>query len=378
MRNNIFRIFKKECFRFFRDRRLVFTVILMPALLMYAIYSITFSGVQNAQSSDFGALCYFENMPTEMAANLDEMGFWEADATSLAEAKTQVESGELDLAVVFPDDFLDHLTIGSTTQTIEVYCNSGNKISQNACDQFIATMDAVETSVVDLLHVNTTDLVSTDAVLTQSLSSILPMAVISLLFSGCISVASESIAGEKERGTIATLLVTPVRRRDLAIGKILSLSLFALLAGLSTFSSLLLSLQNSIGEHGGSILQIYSVQEFALVLALIIPTVLMLVSLLSVISATANSVKEVSTYSVLMLIPVMITSMLPMLPWDLTNPLLKVIPMINSSIGLSEIFAKQYQVGEILLAGGCNLLYTFGFGILLTKMFDSEKFMFRK
>lgn len=378
MRNNIFRIFQKECHRFFRDRRMVFTVILMPALLMYAVYSISFSGIQSSQSTGGGALCYFENMPADMADPLDEMGFWVSGTTSLEEAKSQVETGELDLAVVFPENFTSQLTVGSEAQTIEVYCNSGISSSQTACDSFTAAMDAFEASIVDLLNVSTTDLVSMDAVMTQNLSTILPMAVISLLFSSCISVAAESIAGEKERGTIATLLVTPVRRRDLAIGKILSLSLFALLAGLSTFSSVLLSLQNSMGEIGGSVLQIYSITEFSLVLVLIIPTVLMAVSLLSVISATANSVKEVSTYSILVLIPVMITSLLPMLPWDLTNPLLKLIPMVNSSIGLSEVFAKHYQVGEILLASGSNLLYATGFGFLLTKMLNSEKFMFRR
>jgi ABC-type Na+ efflux pump permease subunit len=59
---------------------------------------------------------------------------------------------------------------------------------------------------------------------------ILPFLILSFLFSGCLAVTPESIAGEKERGTIATLLVTPIKRRELAIGKIISLSILATLA----------------------------------------------------------------------------------------------------------------------------------------------------
>lgn len=65
-------------------------------------------------------------------------------------------------------------------------------------------------------------------------SSMLPMLLMIFLFTGCMSVAPESIAGEKERGTIATLLVTPVKRSHIAIGKIIALSIIALLSGISS------------------------------------------------------------------------------------------------------------------------------------------------
>ena len=54
----------------------------------------------------------------------------------------------------------------------------------------------------------------------QLFSSMLPFLLLIFLYSGCISVAPESIAGEKERGTIASLLITPVKRSHIALGKI--------------------------------------------------------------------------------------------------------------------------------------------------------------
>ena len=72
------------------------------------------------------------------------------------------------------------------------------------------------------------------------MAMIMPMLMVSFLFSGSMGVAPEAIAGEKERGTMATLLVTPINRAHIAIGKILSLSVIALLSGLSSFLGVIL------------------------------------------------------------------------------------------------------------------------------------------
>ena len=46
--------------------------------------------------------------------------------------------------------------------------------------------------------------------------SIVPLLLLILVFSSVMSIAAESVAGEKERGTMATLLATPIKRHDIA------------------------------------------------------------------------------------------------------------------------------------------------------------------
>lgn len=75
----------------------------------------------------------------------------------------------------------------------------------------------------------------------------LPMLLMIFLFSGCMSVAPEAIAGEKERGTIATILVTPTKHSELAVGKIFALSIIALLSGASSTLGTILSLPKLMG-----------------------------------------------------------------------------------------------------------------------------------
>ena len=89
-------------------------------------------------------------------------------------------------------------------------------------------LDTYESALANKFDVNpgeeVYDMATEEDLSAQVFSMMVPMLLMIFLFSGCMAVAPESIAGEKERGTIATLLVTPVKRSHLAVGKIISLS----------------------------------------------------------------------------------------------------------------------------------------------------------
>ena len=105
------------------------------------------------------------------------------------------------------------------------------------------------------------------------------------------SLAPESISGEKERGTLTTLLVTPVHRSEIAIGKILALSILALLSGLSSFTGTALSLPKLMAMSGDDVgvnVNVYHVQDYALLLMIVLCSVLLIISLISVVSAYAK------------------------------------------------------------------------------------------
>ena len=81
------------------------------------------------------------------------------------------------------------------------------------------------------------------------MTMIMPFLFVVLLFSSAMSICCESIAGEKERGTIATLLVTPVKRSYLVLGKVISLGITALVSALVSFIGLMASLPKLIGSE---------------------------------------------------------------------------------------------------------------------------------
>ena len=111
------------------------------------------------------------------------------------------------------------------------------------------------------------DLASDKDITGKIFSMLFPMLLMTFIFSACTSLAPESISGEKERGTLTTLLVTPVRRSEIAIGKILALSILALLSGLSSFTGTALSLPKLMAMSGDDVgvnVNVYHVQDYAL------------------------------------------------------------------------------------------------------------------
>jgi sodium transport system permease protein len=199
-----------------------------------------------------------------------------------------------------------------------------------------------------------------------------------LLFSGCMAVAPESIAGEKERGTIATMLITPAKRSHLAFGMILVLSLMALISGASSTLGVLLSLPRLMGSEMQLDGSVYGVTDYVMLTVVILSTVMLFITLISVISAYAKTIKEATTYVTPLMVLSMLIGLSGMMGTVAENSLLYLLPIFNSVHSMIGIFSFEASVVNVAITVAVNLTFT-GIGIfVLTRMFNSEKIMFNK
>ncbi len=391
MNSNILTIMKKEFSRFFRDRRLMITTLLLPGLLIYAVYSFMGSALTDLFSvdADYRPTVFAENLPESIYALSDQapIALYEMpEDASAQDCMDSVAEQKLDLFVRFPGDFDAAVAAydpasGAPAPNVEIYYNSTKTQSQAAYSALTALLDAYESAMANKFDVNAGtggyDLATEEDSSAMFFSMLLPMLLMMFMFSGCMSVAPESIAGEKERGTIAALLVTPMKRSYLAIGKIASLGAISLLCGLSSFVGTILALPKLMEGSGmGMSAAVYGISEYSLLVLTILSTVLLLVSLISVISTFAKSVKEASTAVMPLMILVMILGLSGMFGGGVpTSPLYYCIPLYNSAQCLSSIFSFSASVGNVLITAAANLLVTGLCVVLLTRMFNSEKIM---
>ena len=394
MKNNTWTIIKKECARFFGDRTMLMTTVIMPGLLIYLIYS--FMGNNFMQPKDEEpAIMYVENLPESVHPVLEalplEMVTENFDAEKLRNELVLKDSKYI--LLVFPEDFdsltaqYDPISGHQMAPNVQLLYNSASEPSQQAYSMVSAALDAYESTICNRFDINNTvdgsavyDLASNEDVVGNFFSELIPMLLLLMAFSGCMSIAPPSIAGEKERGTIATLLVTPLKRRELALGKVLSLSFFAMLSGLSSFLGMMLSLPKLIhADEMGLDANIYQVSDYVTLLLLIFSTVLILVSVTSIISAKAKSVKAASAVMAPLMLVVMLVGMIPMMSGTKVDSIAYyLIPIYNSVLAMSQVFAHEAHLLPIIITIAANALYT-GLGIwVLTKMFNSEKVMFSK
>ena len=380
--NTVLTIIKKEFRRFFSDKRLIFTTILMPGLILYLCYTligVISSSVTADQPQSYTA--YVRNMPDILSDSLSAVLDVSSQPVTDEEAKNLIAEGELDLLIIFPENF-GELTPSADAPDVEIFYNSAETSSLNAFSAVTALLNAYEESIANVFDINggdgVYDLADSTSVSMYVLSMVVPMVMIMLMLSGCISVVLESIAGEKERGTIATLLVTPVRRSHLAAGKIIALSVISVLSGLSSFLGLVLSLPNLMGGYSVEFtLAAYGALDYLGLFLVVISTVLIFVALLAIVSAYAKSTKEANGLIAPVMIVALVCSLASMF---VSSPSIGLyfVPILNSSLCISSLMGGVFGIAPFLITMAVNLVCAAALSFLLGVMFNSEKIMFNK
>lgn len=390
MGRGIWTVMKKELARFFKDRRLCLTTLLLPGLMIYVIYSFMGDALRSQfavdENPDFQVDALY--LPDSMRSLSEELpfSFQEIDASMKADALNAIQNQELDLYIEFPQAFDEQVSSydpasGKAAPNIILYYNSSSTSSNEAYQQMIGFLDGYEDQLANRFDVNRNndkaDLADAKDLSSMTFASMMPMLIMIFLFSGCMAVAPESIAGEKERGTIATILVTPIHRSELALGKILSLSIISLLSGLSSTAGVLLSLPKLMGSAEVSV-NVYSWNDYLMLGFVVLSCVLLLITMISIISAFATSIKEAQTFVMPLMILVMIIGVSGMFGSVKQDLFWYLIPLYNNVQCMTAIFSFQCNLTHILLTIGSNLLYTAAFVFLLTRMFHSERIIFSK
>lgn len=391
MKNNILTIMKKEFTRFFKDKRMVLTTILMPGLLIYAMYTFMGDGLSAMYTTgeDYVPEICVVNLPEAFQSVSGLPMDFVTDKTE-EQARDMLVNGTVgcDLLAVFPEDFeaavaAYDVTSGEAAPQVELYYNSTNPDSTTAYDMMVELLDNYESAMTNKFDVNSQekqyDLASEKDSTGMIFSMLVPMLMMVFLFSGCMAVAPESIAGEKERGTIATLLVTPMKRSHLALGKIISLSVIAILSGLSSFLGTMLSLPKLMGGMDGISAAVYKAGDYVMLLAVILSTVLVIVSLIAIISAFAKNVKEATTWVTPLMIVCMVIAITSMI--DSMKPgnlFFYLIPLYNSVQCMTGIFSFAIELPAVLITVAANLVYAVAGVSVLTKMFNSERIIYTR
>ena len=396
---NILTVMKKELRRFLGDRRMLATLVL-PGILIYVVYSLmgsAFSDVMGG-TEDVEYRVLTHNLSPTVATITEQSGlnityYSCPDCSEEHSPETIAESineGGYHAYLVFPENFDQSIATydpasGLPAPEAKIYYNSSDADSATAYSSLLALLDALESSMTNRFDVNmsqdvTFDVASEEDVTGMLFSMLMPLLLVILMFSSCMAMTAESIAGEKERGTIATLLITPIKRSHLALGKIAALSIMSLLGGLCSFTGVLLALPKLMGgEAMGAVdTSVYTVSDYAMILFIILSTILVFVSLIAVLSALANSVKEASTLISPLMLVVTVVGVSGMFTGGAENPALFLIPVYNSVQCISGVFSMSYEPLQIILTVAANLATAGLFVVLLTRLLNNEKVMFKK
>ena len=367
-------LIKKEFLRFFRDPRLIVTM-LLPGILIFVIYSIMGSVMWNEEPTDYSfnvLVCGSSQATNVLSEAIGENGwtvsYEEVTAEGLDGAKAAVEQGEKTALLVFSENFDEAAERG-----VEIYfradSDEGYVFGAYATEFLRAYSMSFPVTVYNFESEQNAG--------TSVMQSLLPFLIVVLIFSACMSVTIESVAGEKERGTLATVLVTSVKRSHIALGKVIPLACIALIGAASSFLGVILSLPKLMGTSIGAFAGGYGFVEILFLFLLITSITPLIVAAISTVSTYSKSVKEAAGYTSTFMILVMILSLLAAFlsgfgAWVVA------VPVFNAVAVMQEILAGTVVVWKTLVSVGLNLVYTAGLVYLISRMLSSERIMFGK
>ena len=403
MKQALASIIRRELKRIFTDKRMMITLFLVPALSIGLIYTaigyVSMNFINDVE--EHNATYVLNDTPDRMVTFINEQtGF--LDHADLVFVENQdvsnyagdIRAGKLDMYVDFSDNF-DEGIANIKAAVVYTYYNYGEDYSIEAKNNFEDNIlipfrtyvqetrfqNAYAVKVFDIEDMSEkAETVNVEKAAGKTLSSIIPMLLSIFLFAGAMSVVMDSIAGEKERGTLATMLVTPVRREAIAIGKMISHAIIATLSALSSILGMLVTLvvlMLMLPDEIGSGFELhYQWLDMVFLIGLIIMLVGIYVGVISLLSALSKNVKEAGTYMTPVYMVIMVLSFMNMYAFN-AEPLWKyAIPIYGQITGLKEIFMYQItplKFGVSLISAVVTLVLLV---VLIRNLFNNEKVIF--
>ena len=381
---DIITVAKKEIRAFFTDKAIMLQMFILPFVIVFGycmlMTSMTDAQKESTEQLEKPVVAYSINAPEEFKSALEELKIVPAPDNDIDKYQKQIKNKETDLLMVFPDDFKMSDPGSADLSNIDIYYNSQKN---NSMELYSKTTIVFTTMQPRIFTFNETadknyDLFDSDAMFRKMLGGIIPMMVFMAVYMVCMSLAANSVAGDKEKGFLNTLLITPIKRGHLAIGKSLSILVVAIISSCSAFIGMALSLPK-LGKSmdmGDAIK--YSIQEYIMLFAAVVTGSFVLVAILMIISTVAKDVKQATTISPLLLFVILIPTLFNMTDsfseriekLGSTNYL---IPVWNSVKMLQDVIRLEYTVQNACTMVAVNIAAAAVGIFIVGRLFNREK-----
>lgn len=406
MMNGTKNIVLKELSRVFHDKKMVFSLFIMPAIMIVGMYSLMGTLLSNMMSDieEHVPSVYIQNAPEDLDEFITTSGYnanieylnVEDDTDRI---KDGILNGTVDLLVVFDKGFSETIaaykTIGDPIPEVKTFYNTSEDYSMAARENFESTllntyqqsllqgrlgnMEQLQVFYIDK-EPETSIIVDEKKQDGKILGMMVPFLLNIMLFAGAMGLGVDAITGEKERGTLSSMLVSPIKRGEIVFGKLISLAILSSISAAVYVVSIVVAMpilmNGATGGALGSVSLQFSPLEIVMLLVILMVVVYLYVSIVALIAVIARTSKEANTYVMPAYIMVMLGSIMTFAGSGDVKLANFFIPIYNSAVSIQNLLMGELTLVQfgatVLTIGALAALIT----ALITKAFNSEKIMF--
>ena len=332
-------IVKKELTRVFTDKKLVINLFVLPGVLIMVMYSIMGSLISKMETDIKTHIptIYIQNAPEDLDYIIDAVDFegnitYISSKDSTTHIKDGILKGDIDLLVIFDEGFIETIRsykdVGDPIPEVRTYYNPSEDYSNAAKGNFTASvLHAYQQSLlaerlgnIEQLQVFYIDrdpeagiIVDESKANGKFLSMLLPFLINIMLFQGAMGLGMDAITGEKERGTLASMLLSPIKRSEIVFGKLISLGILTSLSAVIYTVSVVVGIQRLADGAMGAMTNIqFTPVQIVQLFVMLIVLVYLYVSMVSIVAVYARTQKEAGTYVTPLYILVMLGCIMTM------------------------------------------------------------------
>jgi sodium transport system permease protein len=395
--NIIISIFIKELIDVLRDRRTLMFMVVIPVLItpLLVVGSIKFQEYQNKKSEEKLLKIALINETDDVIIKgllSEQKGVEIIEDINLDSLEAGIKTDSIQGGMHIEKDFLDDISSNSTGQ-INIYYKSSDLMSRSkkrmkaALENYknIVVTERlnnfnIDEKLLEPLNVVDVDMSTAKETIGKAVGGFIPYILVMFIFLGAMYPAIDLGAGEKERGSLETLLSSPATKFEITMGKLLVVSLTGLVSGLVSvlgISSSLFFIDNIPEQIQSTIMELISPFMILSVIILMIPIAIFFASMLLSISFYARSFKEAQSLMAPLNMVIIVPLFLSLGPGMEIDHATALMPLINVGLLTKEILAGSVEpiyFIETLL----SLLFFAAVGIRFSVYwFDKENTIFR-
>lgn len=398
-------VFQKEIKELLRDRKTLFFMIALPILLFPLLIGGTLyvgtNVVKGAQEKMRTYAIIGGEFSEEIVARLNGIEqFSLQPLPSQVQTEEQViayvKEGNIDFIIDIPKNYSARV-LDSGKITLKLYRNqAGLKVVENELNKIVDELskkyqtaafsslglsESQQISVVTPIEVKEINVADERETRGESIGGFIPYFIFMLCLQGAMLPASDLGAGEKERGTLETLLITPIERTKIVLGKFFTIALAGVTSALVTVLSIAIwTAILSKGEAGEVLVKFMSsidAIDFLLVFFMLVPVVAIFAAVLLTLSIYARSFKEAQGYMTPLVFVTIIPVIFAMLPGVELKGIWAWVPLTNVALAIKELIKGTMDYVQLFAIFGSTAVIAGGLLTFCIYWFKQEKVLFR-
>ncbi len=387
--NRTWHVAKKELQEMFRDKRVRTGAFIMPVLLIIMMVGLT-GFLVKAVGKNEGTKVHVVKSTSPLLEAFRKAKFEVVDVATREEGEALVKSGKARILLEIKDSDNGQLPIDAivdpknqTGQIALARVSAVVEIANKAAIKEIFRLKNIPESAQEAIKLKVIELqIGDKASAGDMIVGLLPYLIIIWAFYGAMGIVGDLVAGEKEKNTLETLLITPAGRNEIVMGKIFALSVVSLLSSLSSLVGIFIV---SVAKLPGSEVMFkggFGVSPTAAftILVLMIPTSLFFSCILVAVSSYAKNSREAQTYltsvSFIVLIPAIFSQFIGLTDYGSTL-WVNFIPILNTANNVRLALLGKATMLPVLCSIAVSLvLAVIGF-VVTVRMFNREEVLVR-